>query len=110
MKNNPLTALSLWKIDARNGKRGFYSPAEIDAQTVDNIWPILRDEYNASEGARLTLKQVRQTLSRVNVTIRKTAHGEYVVRVKGSPVGFGYFTTQLDDALATGLNAVKGGD
>lgn len=59
---------------------------------------------------RLTLATVRASLKAVNVTIRKTDCGEYCVRVKGSPVGHGYFTAQLDDALATGLHMVKGGN
>ncbi len=57
---------------------------------------------------KLTLKQVRATLAPLGVTIRKTGYGdEILVRIKGSPAGHGYFTTELDDALDTGLAMVK---
>jgi hypothetical protein len=38
-------AFELWKQDARAGKRGQYSPEEIDSMQPDNILDILKDEY-----------------------------------------------------------------
>lgn len=49
----------------------------------------------------MTLKTAKAELAAVGCTISKT-DGEYKVRLKGSPVGHGYFTTDLDDAVATG--------
>lgn len=59
--------------------------------------------------SKLTLKTVRDELAKLNVTIRKNEHAEYVVRIKGSPVGHGYFTNDLNDALATGKSMAKSG-
>lgn len=58
---------------------------------------------------KLTLKRVRAELKPLNVTIRKNSYGEFVVRIKGSPPGHGYFGTELDDALATGKEMARRG-
>lgn len=50
----------------------------------------------------LTLKSVNSVLSLDNITVRKDGSGDYVVRVKGSPAGEGYFTNDLQDAYDTG--------
>jgi hypothetical protein len=60
---------------------------------------------------KLTLKSVRDELSALGVTIARGYGNEWKVRIKGSPNGHGYFTSDLDDALATGkLMAEKGAD
>jgi hypothetical protein len=63
---------------------------------------------------KLTLKSVRTELSALGVTIENTmgpeADKEYKVRIKGSPNGHGYFTPDLDDALATGKHMSKTGN
>jgi hypothetical protein len=41
-------ALELWKQDARAGKRGQYSPEEINSMQVDNVLDILKEEYLTS--------------------------------------------------------------
>jgi hypothetical protein len=51
---------------------------------------------------KLALKSVRAKLAEVDITIRKTVYGEYLVRIKGSPKGEGYYTTDLEDAYNTG--------
>ena len=51
---------------------------------------------------KLTLKSVRAELTPLGVTISKGYGHEFVVRIKGSPRGDGFFTPYLDDALATG--------
>jgi hypothetical protein len=51
---------------------------------------------------RLTIKSVKASLAPLGIVLRKTCEGEFCVRLKGSPPDHGYFTTQLDDALATG--------
>jgi hypothetical protein len=51
---------------------------------------------------KLTLKTVRAELAQIGVTISRTPHGEYKVRLKDSPKGHGYFTTDLQDAFETG--------
>lgn len=55
----------------------------------------------------LTLKAVRASLAPLFITIRKQACGDYVVRHKGSPVGHGYYTPDLQDALATGKRMAR---
>jgi len=57
---------------------------------------------------KLTLKSVRAELSALVVTIAKDSAGEYKVRIKGDTRGNGYFTPDLDDALATGKLSVTG--
>jgi hypothetical protein len=52
---------------------------------------------------KLTFKQVQEILKEKGCTIRNTGYEEYCVRIKGSPKGHGYFATDLEDALATGL-------
>jgi hypothetical protein len=52
---------------------------------------------------KLTLKHVRAELAKRGVTIRRNNYAEFVVRLKGSPLGQGYFADALDDALSTGL-------
>lgn len=49
-----------------------------------------------------TLANVRRRFAYLGLTIRKTPAGEYLVRVKGSPAGEGYFANDLPDAFATG--------
>jgi hypothetical protein len=49
-----------------------------------------------------TFASVRDELKQLGITIRKNVYDEYIVRIKGSLKGEGYFTTDLDDALATG--------
>jgi hypothetical protein len=57
---------------------------------------------------KLTLKTVRAELAQIGVTISRTPHDEYKVRVKESPKGHGYFATDLQDAFETGkLMAAK---
>ena len=51
---------------------------------------------------KLTFKSVRAALALDFVTIRKDNGGEYLIRIKGSPKGEGYFTSSLQDALDTG--------
>lgn len=43
-------ALEEWKKDARQGKRGRYTPEEIETMDPDNIFAILRDEYMHPRG------------------------------------------------------------
>jgi hypothetical protein len=52
---------------------------------------------------KLTFSQVQKLLAEKGCTISNTGYEEYKVRVKGSPKGQGYFATDLEDALATGL-------
>lgn len=53
--------------------------------------------------AKLTMRMVRTSLTAVGVTIKRdTDWGEYVVRIKGSPEGQGYHTSDLADAYQTG--------
>jgi hypothetical protein len=60
---------------------------------------------------KLTFKRVKQELSLFGITICRTGYGkELKVRIKNSPVGHGYFTTELDDALSTGLHMAKTGN
>jgi len=48
---------------------------------------------------RLTIKSVRAALpSGITLTVKD---GEYLVRIKGSPRGHGYYTNDLQDALFT---------
>lgn len=53
-------------------------------------------------GKPKTLAQAKVFLSPLGITIRKTVYGEYLVRIKGSPNGEGYFTDDLADAVGTG--------
>ncbi len=55
-----------------------------------------------TSSAKLTLASVRSLLAARDVTIFRNGAGDYVVRIKGSKPGEGYFTTDLSDALATG--------
>lgn len=57
----------------------------------------------------LTIANVRTALAPYCITLAKR-DGEYLVRVKGSPAGHGYFTTDLRDALDTGLDMAKASD
>jgi len=60
---------------------------------------------------KLTLNSVRVELATVGVTIRKIGYGDEIrVRIKNSPVGYGYFTNDLVDALLTGLDMAKTGN
>jgi hypothetical protein len=59
---------------------------------------------------KLTLSSVRATLAPLGLTIRKTPHAEFLVRIKGSPAGHGYFTNDLQDALDTGKHMAKTGN
>ncbi len=52
---------------------------------------------------KLTFKKVKADLAPLNITIARTSYGEFKVRIKGAPKGEGYFTPDLDDALATGI-------
>lgn len=53
---------------------------------------------------RLTFAAVKETLREHRVTIFRTAiDGEVRVRLDESPVRHGYYTTDLEDALATGI-------
>jgi hypothetical protein len=58
------------------------------------------------EPVKLTVAAVRAELAPLGITITKR-DGEYVVRVKGSAQGEGYFTSDLADALATGKAMAK---
>lgn len=49
-----------------------------------------------------TLKGARAILFSYGITI-SCADGEYKVRVKDSPKGYGYFTTDINDAVKTGI-------
>ncbi len=52
---------------------------------------------------KLTFKSVKAELKPLGITLARTGQGkELKVRIKGSPNGHGYFTSDLDDALATG--------
>lgn len=57
----------------------------------------------------LTLAAVSAALSPYCITIAKR-DGEYLLRVKGSPAGHGYFTNDLCDALEAGLTMTKAVD
>jgi len=61
--------------------------------------PCLIEAVN--EPHRLTLRYVRERLRDIGATIN-SAEGEYHVRLKTTPAGEGYFTTDLRDALDTG--------
>jgi len=53
--------------------------------------------------AKLTMRMVRASLAAVGVTIKHDREwSEYVVRIKGSPAGHGYHTSDLADAYQTG--------
>lgn len=54
----------------------------------------------------LTIQNVRAQLTPLGITLTKR-DGEYCVRIKGSPAGHGYFTTDLSDALASGIEMSK---
>jgi len=49
----------------------------------------------------LTIAEAKAILSPLGIALTKT-DGEFKVRVVGSPAGHGYFTTEIDDAVATG--------
>lgn len=49
----------------------------------------------------MTFKEAKAELNSLGCTLVKK-DGEYRVRLKGSPVGFGHFTTDLIDAVKTG--------
>lgn len=55
---------------------------------------------------KMTLEQVREELGRVGVTIRKR-DGEYRVNFRGGKEATAYYTTDLEDALQTGLAMVS---
>ncbi len=49
----------------------------------------------------LTIAEAKAVLSPLGVFLVKR-DGEFRVRLVGSPAGHGYFTTDIDDAVATG--------
>jgi len=58
---------------------------------------------------KLTIAQVSATLKPYGMTVTKK-DGEYLVRIKGTPSGAGYFTTDLKDASDTGIDmAIRAG-
>ncbi len=66
---------------------------------------------NDTKNVKMTLSLVKNLLAQVNITICRTGYGEELkVRIKGSEAGHGYFTTDLDDALQTGLHMAKTGN
>ena len=50
----------------------------------------------------MTIKQAKAVLAPLNITIRRSYGEEFCVRIKGSPAGHGYFTTDINDAVQTG--------
>lgn len=96
-------------------------PGDIIRKNDTRIHPIEKREYpfgysvgNRIEGVYLnyiilrpkedfTFASVRNELAHVGITIRKTECWEFVVRIKGSPKGHGYFASNLLDARATGF-------
>lgn len=54
-----------------------------------------------------TLKSAKAQLAPLGVTLAKLYGNEYRVRLKGAPAGEGYFTDDLDDAIATGKEMAK---
>lgn len=59
---------------------------------------------------KLTQKNVRAVLALASVAFSRIPGEDYRVRVKGSPEGHGYFTTDLRDALDTGLAMARPGE
>jgi hypothetical protein len=53
------------------------------------------------------LVEVRAHLAKLGMTIKKTGFDDYVVRFKGAPPDEGYFTDDLDDAMATADSLAK---
>ena len=53
-------------------------------------------------GRPLTFAEVRQRLDMFRMTISKTSSGEYRVNFAGGSEDSAYYTSDLDDALATG--------
>jgi hypothetical protein len=54
--------------------------------------------------APLSFGLVKRELAARGVTVQRTGHDdEVVVRLRGSPRGWGYFTDDLADALGTGV-------
>ena len=50
-----------------------------------------------------TQKTARAVLKPFGVTFRRDSSGDYVVRLAYAKAGEGYFTDDIDDAVATGI-------
>ena len=70
------------------------APHTIEGDSVVFTWPL----------PRLTQSAVRADLKARDVTFRRTEWREYRVNLKGAGEATAYYTTDLDDALATGLH------
>ena len=78
-------ALDLWKQDARAGKRGTYSPEEINSMQVDNVLDILKEEYMtpSNEGVyRSSHWDQQNVIAHIRVNDRTDASGQKVLFVE----------------------------
>lgn len=74
---------------------GYSNGNRIEGVYIDKV--IIREEK------KFIIADVRNEFVPLRLTLRKNMFDEYVVRIKGSPVGHGYFATDLLDARATGI-------
>ena len=54
-----------------------------------------------------SIKTAAALLRANGVTLRRDSSGEFVVRLANAKLGEGYFTDDLDDAVATGLDMAQ---
>lgn len=50
----------------------------------------------------MTIKQAKDELASLGISLRKTEFGEFRVNFRGDPEGGAYYTNDLDDAVTTG--------